>query len=82
MLDFCATIPGHSKDLTFLSKQYVNNCLESKAIKSSCTFSGHMRPLQGNASELLRADLTFAGIESFVSLYSYFLTSIPPPPHL
>ncbi len=66
--------PSKFSDL-FVSKQKINNCLKYKAVKNSCSFSGHPWPLLGKISELLKADLASSGIESLASACSY-----PPPP--
>jgi hypothetical protein len=58
MLSFCITILVYPQNLVFfLSKQKANNGLKYKQLKAcSCPFSGHLRPLLGNVSELLRVD--------------------------
>jgi hypothetical protein len=76
MLDFCTTILAYFENITLLSMQQVNNCLRYQAVKSVCPFQGQLRPLLGNASELLQSDLSFMGLENFASVNIYIF--LPP----
>jgi hypothetical protein len=65
MLVFCTTIIVYLENLNFFIKAICKLLPEYKAVKSSCLFSGHLRPLLGNPLELLRADSGFTGTKSF-----------------
>ncbi len=72
MLVFCKTSLIYVLYI-FLSEKRVNNCLKFKAVKNSCSFSGHQRPLLGNLSKLLNRcgryrDRSFASVCSYSPL--------------